>query len=364
MPRFVFISAVAAFSVLSGCSDSVKDRDRDARSAKAPPAEADSARDSRRDAPESAVYISGGTYTRGASAPGEYKREYPAHDVKLDGFFMDTTEVTNRKFKAFTEATGYVTVAERKADWDELKKQVPPGTPKPHDSLLAPGSLVFAPEYGNLVNLSDHRQWWSWKIGASWQHPSGPRSDLSGKEDHPVVHVAYQDAEAYCRAQGGRLPTEAEWEYAARGGLDGKRFPWGDEDPTEDGKIRANIWQGKFPTENKKADGYAETAPVGTYAPNGYGLYDVAGNVWEWCSDLYRADAYKRLGSLKTCINPKGPSSAYDPREPYAGAKRVIKGGSFLCHHSYCENYRPSAREGSTEDSGMPHLGFRCVYDP
>lgn len=347
---------------MMSCADSDHSKDED-RSARAPEPKTVT-RDGHKVPPAGAVYIPGGTYTRGASVPGEYEREYPAHQVQLDGFHMDTTEVTNRDFAAFISATGYLTVAERPVDWDELKSGLPPGTPKPHDSLLAPGSLVFTPSPEAAENLSDHSRWWSWQTGASWQHPEGPESDISGKEDHPVVHVAFQDAEAYCRAKGGRLPTEAEWEYAARGGLEGKRFPWGDADPVKDRAVRANIWQGRFPDQNTEEDGYAATAPVGSFEPNGYGLYDMAGNVWEWCSDYYRPDAYRGLGSTKTCINPKGPSSGFDPREPYAGAKRVIKGGSFLCHHSYCENYRPSAREGSAEDSGMPHLGFRCVYTP
>jgi len=311
--------------------------------------------------PETAVWIEGGRYTRGAARPGEADREYPAHQVELDGFYMDTTEVSNAQYSKFAQATGYKTLAERPVDWDELKKQLPPGTPKPADSLLAPGSLVFDPPE-EIQSLKNHMQWWTWKTGADRFHPEGPESRITYKTDHPVVHVAYEDAAAYCRWKGGRLPTEAEWEYAARGGLEGKRFVWGETDPVKEPGL-ANIWQGDFPSRNDTLDGYSGTAPVGSYPANGYGLYDMAGNVWEWCSDYYHTEYYGTLVNARGCFNPEGPARSYDPREPYARNKRVIKGGSYLCHESYCENYRPSAREAGAEDTGMPHLGFRCVYD-
>jgi len=304
--------------------------------------------------------IPGGNFTMGAQVEGEYQREYPAHDVYVDAFYMDTTEVTNAQFSAFTEETGYLTTAEKDVDWEELKKQVPPGTPKPADELLVAGSLIFNPPDGE-VDLRNHFQWWAWKTGANWRNITGKEIADSMKMDHPVVQVSFYDAEAYCRWKGGRLPTEAEWERAARGGLEGKRFVWGNEDPIED-PGRANIWQGKFPNENLGKDGYLTTAPAGSFPKNGYGLYDMSGNVWEWCSDLFNEAYYESLEGLKICRNPKGPDKSFDSRDPYA-KKRVIKGGSYLCHESYCENYRPSAREGSSEDTGMPHVGFRCVMD-
>ncbi len=305
------------------------------------------------------VWIPGGEFIRGAQVPGEYRREYPPHRVQVAGFFMDSTEVTNAQFAAFAKATEYTTIAEREIDWEEMRKQLPPGIPKPADSLLAPGSLVFDPP-ATPVSLDNHHQWWKWKTGVNWQHPTGEESNIQDLMNHPVVHIAYEDAQAYCNWRGGTLPTEAEWEYAAKGGLKDARFSWGDEDPIENPNL-ANIWQGTFPNENKALDGYAGTAPVASFPPNGYGLYDMAGNVWEWCSDLFAENHYHELAGLKICYNPAGPKKSFDSREPYAGNKRVIKGGSYLCHVSYCENYRPTAREATSEDSGMPHLGIRCV---
>jgi formylglycine-generating enzyme required for sulfatase activity len=310
--------------------------------------------------PAGMVWIEGGIYTRGAVQPGEYPREYPSHKVEVPGFFIDTIEVTNAQYSEFVAATGYITIAERPVDWDEMLKQVPPGTPKPPDSLLVPGSLVFSPP-AEIVSLDNYFQWWSWKNYVSWKHPEGPGSDISERMNHPVVHIAYADAEAYCTWKGGRLPTEAEWEYAARGGLEGKRFSWGDEDPLKNPGL-ANIYQGAFPTDNTAEDGFGGTAPVGSFPPNNYGLYDMAGNVWEWCSDLFNENYYYTIDAAQLCRNPAGPQTSYDPRDPYS-QKRVMKGGSYLCHVSYCENYRPSAREAGAEDTGMPHLGFRCVID-
>ena len=306
------------------------------------------------------VWIPGGEFKMGASVDGEYKREYPAHQVKVDGFWMDETEVTNSEFAQFVEETGYVTVAERKVMWEQIKQDLPPGTPKPHDSILAPGSLVFvAPEVA--VPLDDITQWWKWTLGADWRHPEGPSSSIEGKGDHPVVQVCFEDAQAFAKWAGKRLPTEAEWEFASRGGLAEKRFSWGDKDPQDDPSL-ANIWQGVFPYENLESDGFYRTAPVKQYPANGYGLYDMSGNVWEWCTDLFNENYYQEASKMALCENPTGARSSFDSREPYA-TKRVNKGGSFLCHVSYCENYRPSAREGTTEDTGMSHLGFRCVRD-
>jgi sulfatase modifying factor 1 len=306
------------------------------------------------------VWIPGGKFTAGATLPGEYPREYPAHVVEVDGFWMDEHEVTNAQFQAFVNATKYITLAEQPVDWEVLKKQLPPNTEKPADSLLAAGSLVFR-NSKNPVDLNNPMNWWHWTIGANWKHPEGPESNIVQRMNHPVVHVAYADAVEYCKWAGKRLPTEAEWEYAAQGSLKNKRFSWGDEDPKDHPKL-ANIWQGAFPYSNLAQDGYEGTSPVKNYAPNGYGLYDVAGNVWEWTSDLFHDQYYQQLAKEGTCKNPKGPGSGYDSRDPYS-IRRVVKGGSFLCHASYCENYRPSAREGTTEDTGLNHTGFRCVME-
>lgn len=308
--------------------------------------------------PPGMVWIPGGEFvmgTDGAEAPGT---EQPAHRVYVDGFWMDEHEVTNAQFAEFVEATGYVTTAEKPPDWEELKKSLPPGTPKPPEEKLVPGSLVFTPPT-EPVPTDNPERWWTWTPGACWKHPEGPGSNLQGRENHPVVHVSWFDAVAYARWAGKRLPTEAEWEFAARGGLSGKRFTWGNDPPT-DTQPKANIWQGTFPHLNTKADGWERTAPVKSFPPNGYGLYDMAGNVWEWCADWYRADEYARRAGVQEIRNPQGPSNSWSPREPYA-ALRVTRGGSFLCHVSYCESYRPAARRGTAQDTGLSHVGFRCV---
>ncbi len=304
------------------------------------------------------VYIPGGQYEMGAEGKLTRPDEYPIHPVKVDGFWMDEHEVTNAQFREFVEATGYITVAERAPDWEELKKQLAPGTPKPHDSLLVAGSLVFVGTQGP-TNLNDYSQWWTWTPGADWQHPEGPDSHLKGKDDYPVTHVCFYDAEAYCEWKGRRLPTEAEWEWAARGGLLNKRYPWGDEH-VEQGAYKCNSWQGDFPYDNTKADGFFLTAPIKSYPPNGYGLYDMAGNVWEWCSDWYHADAYKLAQAEGIQTNPKGPKHSFHPAEPHS-PKRVQRGGSFLCNDVYCASYRVSARMPGAPDTGMPHVGFRTV---
>lgn len=307
------------------------------------------------------VWIPGGAFTMGGDDPLSRNDEKPLHRVRVDGFWIGATEVTNAQFAAFVEATGYITTAERPVDWEELKKQVPPGTPKPSDEALAPGSLVFTPPM-RPVSLADFTQWWSWVHGASWRCPEGPGSTIAGREDYPVVHISFEDAQAYCDWLGARLPTEAEWEYAARGGLEGKVNAWGDE-PID--ATRANTWQGRFPAQNTEEDGYATAAPVASYPANGYGLFDMAGNVWEWCSDLYRPDAYAlRVDGLAdgaASVNPTGPAKAMDPRNPWSPESRVHRGGSFLCTDQYCSSYRPSARMAAPPDSGMQHLGFRVV---
>lgn len=310
--------------------------------------------------PRGMKWVPGGEFTMGSADPALPRNERPAHAVQVNGFWIDETEVTNAAFREFVSATGYTTTAEQAPNWEEMKKLVPPGTPKPPDDRLVAGSMVFSPP-ATAVPRDDAARWWRYVPGACWKHPEGPESGIDGKDDHPVVHVSWDDAVAFCRWSGKRLPTEAEWELAARGGLQGARFPWGNDAPTEDGN-RANIWQGEFPYQNSERDGFARTAPVKSFPPNGYGLYDMAGNVWEWCSDWYRADEYTRRAGGGAVANPQGPTESWDPGEPWA-PKRVTRGGSFLCHVSYCESYRPGARRGTSPDTGMSHLGFRCVAD-
>lgn len=284
--------------------------------------------------------------------------EYPKHRVFVERFWMDATEVTNAQFAQFVKATGYLTTAERKPIWEELRKQLPSDTPKPSDDVLIASSLVFkAPS--KAVSLADYSQWWQWIAGADWCHPNGPGSSIVDKENCPVVQVSWEDAVAYATWAGKRLPTEAEWEWAARGGLKNAIYPWGNE-PVEAGKSKANSWQGHFPDQNSGRDGFYETAPVKSFAPNGYGLYDMAGNVWEWCADWYRSDYYMTNSAHKAIKNPKGPGQSYDPDEPTV-PKRVQRGGSFLCNDLYCSSYRTSARMKSSPDTGLSHSGFRCV---
>ncbi|MGN6164495.1 MAG: formylglycine-generating enzyme family protein [Flavisolibacter sp.] len=304
------------------------------------------------------AWIRGGDYPMGCGDKNGRPDEYPRHRVAVSGFWMDVTEVTNAQFQRFVEATNYVTTAEKPPDWNELKKQLPPGTPRPPESELVAASLLFTPT-AHPVPLDDASQWWRWTKGADWRHPRGPGSSIKGKENYPVVHVSWDDANAYCRWAGKRLPTEAEWEYAARGGLVDQPFSWGSED-VESGKPKANTWQGHFPDHNTGKDGFIGLAPVKSFASNGYGLYDMAGNVWEWCSDWYRPDSYAQPEGLST--NPKGPATGYDPDEPGI-PKRVVRGGSFLCHASYCASYRVSARMKTSPDTGLEHNGFRCVAD-
>lgn len=301
------------------------------------------------------AWIPAGTFTMGASDAAGRSDEKPAHEVKLAGFWMDKTEVTNAQFHEFVTATGYVTTAERVPDWEDIKKQVPAGTPKPPDSVFVAASLVFSPP-SHAIPLNDPSKWWVWKKGASWKQPNGEGSDINGKEHYPVVHISWDDANAYAKWAGKRLPTEAEWEYAARGGKKNVIYPWGDED-VEHGKPKANTWQGNFPNKNTNWDNASLSAPVKSYEANGYGLYDMAGNVWEWCSDWYSSDYYQSANNLS---DPNGPATSNDPMEPQT-PKKVVRGGSFLCNASYCEGYRITSRMKASVDTGLEHTGFRCV---
>lgn len=303
-------------------------------------------------------WIPGGEFTMGTDDPRSMANERPAHQVRVDGFWIDEHPITNAEFRRFVEATSYVTTAERKPSWEELKAQLPPGTPRPPDSQLVAGSLVFTPP-DHPVDLSELANWWRWQPGADWRHPEGPGSDLGGRDDHPVVQVSWDDAAAYARWIGKRLPTEAEWERAARGGLEGSRYSWGQEFKPG-GRHMANTFQGHFPDHGVAEDGYLATSPVGAFPANGYGLFDMAGNVWQWTADLYSADFFVEQASKGLCENPTGPDKTNDPSDPYA-VRRVIKGGSFLCHASYCESYRPSARRGTPPDTGSSHVGFRLA---
>ncbi len=302
------------------------------------------------------VLIPGGTLNMGGDNAQADANEYPKHQVMVDDFWMDQTEVTNRQFKTFVEETNYVTVAERPILWEEIKKDLPPGTPRPPDSLLQPGALVFVPT-SQPVSLNNPALWWHWTIGANWRHPEGLSSGIESKMEHPVVQVAWEDAMAYAKWAGKRLPTEVEWEWASRGGLRDEIYPWGNED-VNTGKPKANFWQGMFPYENKLNDGHFSTSPVKSYSPNGYGLYDMAGNVWEWCYDWFDYNYYKDKTARKS--NTQGPEKGYNPHMPYQQEK-IIRGGSFLCNDDYCSGYRNSRRMGSSMDTGLNHTGFRCV---
>jgi sulfatase modifying factor 1 len=303
-------------------------------------------------------WIPGGEFTMGTDDQQSYDHERPAHQVKVAGFWMDETEVTNEQFKKFVDESSYVTVAERKPDWNELKKQLPPGTPKPPDSILVAGSLKFTPP-NHPVMLNDYSQWWSWTAGANWREPEGPGSTIKGRMNHPVVHISHDDAIAYCAWAGKRLPTEAEWEFASRGNVSPTPFDFA-KDIAPNGKFVANVFQGSFPNNNLVEDGFVATAPVKSFPPNSFGLYDMIGNVWELTNDLYNPSYYQSLSDAELTVNPKGPATSFDPEEPSV-IKYVSKGGSYLCGSDYCSNYRSSARQATAFDSGQSHIGFRCV---
>jgi formylglycine-generating enzyme len=346
-------------------------------------------------APEGMVWVPGGTFWMGTDDHPQGHDAEPVHLVYVDGFWMDRTEVTNTQFAKFVQATKYVTVAERypdPKDFPHLRPQllgfhekygpellagyptsfpmlvgsvapgaglpaaVPWGTAAELYPIVAPFSLVYVRP--RILRDFDNKEWWATVRGADWRHPEGPGSDLKNRENHPVVHIAYEDAVAYAKWAGKRLPTEAEWEFAARGGLDRKPYAWGDEAEPK-GKCMANVWQGEFPIENTLKDGFAGTAPVGSFPPNGYGLYDMAGNVWEWCSDWYRPDYYQKSPRR----NPQGPTASYDPGEPGV-PKRVRRGGSFLCCDNYCSAYMMGVRGKGEPTSSTCHGGFRCVKSP
>ncbi len=301
-------------------------------------------------APEGMVWIPGGEFYMGIDDEG-FQDAWYVHLVYVDGFWMDKTEVTNEQYAKFVAATGYVTAAEKRPEPKDFSDNVPLEAMKPF-------SLVFQKPVRGVPTLPPPNDRWDVRYGANWKQPEGPQSRIKGREKHPVVHVSYHDALAYCKWAGKRLPTEAEWEFAARGGLDRKLFPWGDEFKP-DGKWMANVWQGEFPFENTNEDGFEGAAPVASFPPNDYGLYDMAGNAWEWCADWYQINYYLRSPER----NPQGPDFGVDPREPGV-PKRVHRGGSFLCAENYCMRYLVGTRHSGEPGSAANHLGFRCVMDP
>ena len=305
------------------------------------------------------MWIPGGEFSMGSTVeseamcglPGGTRDAQPIHRVYVDGFWMDKTDVTNEQFEKFVKATGYITIAER----TPTKEEFPTAPP---ENLVA-GSTVFTPTPGP-VPLDNYFQWWRYEKGANWRHPDGPGSDVQGKEKYPVVHIAYDDAAAYAKWAGKRLPTEAEWEFAARGGQSGKLYAWGNE-LKPGGKWMANIYEGQFPVKDTGEDGFGGIAPVSQFPPNAYGLYDMAGNVWQWVSDWYRPDYFAQLAARGgVARNPQGPDASFDPAEP-TEKKRVHRGGSFLCTAQYCTRYMVGTRGKGEVSTGSNHLGFRCV---
>ncbi len=313
--------------------------------------------------PEGMIWIEGKSYTKGAKKNDDYAmmREKPSHEVYIDGFYIDITEVTNNQFQKFVDETGYLTIAEREIDWEEMKKSLPAGTPKPHDSILQPGSLIFNDKLKKINNYGDYFQWWKWQPGANWKAPKGPGSNIKNKGNYPVVHIAYEDAIAYCEWANRRLPTEAEWESAAQGNFKNAVFPWGDE--LDSLNTNANTWQGNFPIQNESLDGFESIAPVKSYPPNSVGVYDMVGNVWEITADLFNVNYYSTLNSETELKNLKGATTCYNPANRLE-TQYVMKGGSFLCHDSYCASFRISARMGVSVSSGSDHTGFRTVATP
>jgi formylglycine-generating enzyme len=292
------------------------------------------------------VWVPGGTYVMGSDH--HYAEESPAHKVSVDGFWIDRYTVTNRDFAVFVKATGHLTVAERAVD--------PADYPGVRPDMLQPASSVFVKPQSR-VDLANPYLWWTYVQGANWRHPQGPSSSVKRRPDHPAVHLAWEDAAAYAGWAGKEIPTEAEWEYAARGGLDGATYAWG-EDFTPGGRWMANTWQGEFPVENTRADGYEGTAPIGQFPPHGYGLFDMIGNVWEWTKDWYRP------GHARDAVfNPAGPDLGAIRIAVAQSPSRVIKGGSYLCAYNYCARYRPAARQPQEVDLSAAHLGFRTVLN-
>jgi formylglycine-generating enzyme required for sulfatase activity len=328
----------------------------------APPAQPAAAEMPSQPSPSGMVWIPGGTFQMGSRDGKEDER--PVHPVELTGFWMDATEVTNADFQRFTDATGYVTVAERTPKREDF---VGVDTSLIRDEDLVPSSICFNPQFDrelvrrvreNPANVNWRYHVWTLQKGANWRHPGGPDSSIEDKLDHPVVHIAWTDAVAYCQWAGKRLPTEAEFEYASRGGLEQQEFPWGNKLQPGD-KWLANIWQGEFPEEHHVRDGFETTAPVKSFPPNGYGLFDISGNVWEWCADWYQPEYY----STSPRRNPPGPRDSFDPNEP-GQPKRVQRGGSFMCNANYCLGYRSASRMKGEPSSGAFHCGFRTVLSP
>jgi formylglycine-generating enzyme len=318
--------------------------------------------------PRGMVWIPGGEFVMGSNDRLAKANERPAHNVRVHGFWMDRTPVTNAQFAAFVAATHYVTTAERPPDWNTVRAQLPPGAPRPSDDVLVPGAMVFVGSE-RPVDLNDFTQWWRYVPGANWRHPQGPESSIAGKDDYPVVQVSYEDAVSYARWAGKRLPTEAEWEFAARGGLKQATYAWGNNFAPA-GKRMANVWDGSvqpFPVVDPEGMSEHSTSAVCSYPTNGYGLCDMTGNVWQWVADWYRADRFLHEAQGPTpLLDPVGPRDSYDPDEPGVpvnAPKRAIRGGSFLCSQNYCLSYRPSARRGADPYTSMSHIGFRLVSD-
>nr|WP_296383816.1 formylglycine-generating enzyme family protein [Winogradskyella sp.] len=352
----VSIIFFSLFFILLGCKDQHQDKENITN-------KEDKTKSSKVKTPNGMIWVDGKTFLQGAKDSDNYAmhREKPAHHVTVDGFFIDITEVTNKQFSTFIDATDYITIAEREINWDEMVKDLPAGTPKPHDSILQPGSLIFNKNVNAVVNMQNYGQWWTWKIGANWKQPQGPGSSIEGQDDYPVVHVAYEDVLAYCKWANRRLPTEAEWEAAAQGKNNDAIFTWGN-DANQLNK-KANTWQGTFPTLNEPVDGFKYISPVKSYEPNSIGLYDMSGNVWEVTNDYFNVNYYQSIKDSTNLVNPKGASKGYNPDNPYI-QERVIKSGSFLCNASYCASFRISAKMGMSPDSGSDHIGFRTVATP